>query len=33
MARSPKQEARALAADERELVDKSRPPAVKSLSD
>ena len=32
MARSPKQEARALAADERELVDKSRPPAVKSLS-
>jgi hypothetical protein len=33
MAGSPKQEARALAADERELVDKSRPPAVKSLSD
>jgi len=33
MARSPKQEARALAADERALVDKSRPPAVKALSD
>lgn len=33
MARSPKQEARALSTDERKLVEKSRPPAVKSLSD
>jgi hypothetical protein len=33
MARSPKQEARALTADERELVDKSRATAVKSLTD
>jgi hypothetical protein len=33
MARSPKQEARALTADERDLVAKSRPPAIKSLTD
>ncbi|MBN9090007.1 MAG: hypothetical protein J0J01_24110 [Reyranella sp.] len=33
MARSPKQEARALAADERALVDKSRPAVVRSLAD
>lgn len=33
MARSPKQEARALSADERELVAKSRPPALQSLTD
>jgi hypothetical protein len=33
MARSPKQEARALTADERELVAKSRPPALQSLTD
>ena len=33
MARSPKQEARALTADERELVDKSRAGAVQSLTD
>jgi hypothetical protein len=33
MASSRKQEARALSADERELVDKSRPPAVRSLTD
>jgi hypothetical protein len=33
MPRSPKQEARALTADERDLVAKSRPPAIKSLTD
>lgn len=33
MARSPKQEARALSADERELVAKSRPPNLQSLTD
>jgi hypothetical protein len=33
MARSPKQEARALTADERDLVAKSRPPAIKALTD
>jgi hypothetical protein len=33
MARSPKQEARALTADERELVDKSRAAAMQSLTD
>lgn len=33
MAITPRQEARALSADERELVDKSRPPAVRSLTD
>jgi hypothetical protein len=33
MARSPKQEARALSADERELVAKSRPPALQALTD
>jgi hypothetical protein len=33
MARSPKQEARALTADERDLVAKSRPPALQALTD
>jgi hypothetical protein len=33
MPRSPKQEARALTADERDLVAKSRPPAIKALTD
>ncbi len=33
MARSPKQEARALTADERELVAKSRSPALQALTD
>src|SRR5215467_6285911 len=33
MPRSPKQEGRALTADERDLVAKSRPPAIKSLTD
>jgi hypothetical protein len=33
MAISPRQEARALSADERELVGKSRPPAVRTLTD
>lgn len=33
MPKSPKQEARALSADERELVAKSRPPALQSLTD
>jgi hypothetical protein len=33
MARSPKQEARALTADERELVAKSRQPALQALTD
>jgi hypothetical protein len=33
MASSRKQEERALSADERELVEKSRPPAVRSLTD
>jgi hypothetical protein len=33
MPKSPKQEARALSADERELVAKSRPPALQALTD
>ena len=33
MPKSPKQEARALTADERDLVAKSRPPALQSLTD
>lgn len=33
MALTARQEARALSADERELVDKSRPPALRSLTD
>lgn len=33
MAMTPKQEARALSMDERELVEKSRPPALRALTD
>jgi hypothetical protein len=33
MAMTPKQEARALSTDERELVEKSRPPALRALTD